>query len=205
MLLLLGVTNVVGAPVACHHWLHLQDMVSSTLSGSSWVHSLTLRSNCVLFAITANLTINFIHSGQTSIDIAPAFTVQGILVVCEFLCVAGIYLARAMNDFHHAGPEITLSSAKDNTSGRHGKGKSNSAVTSHKLKSLRSDTSGVRATVTHNPSSDADSDNSQRGIVKKVEYEVNSEDPHRNQQQRGQYRKAAGRSIQWDSIDIENR
>lgn len=130
----------------------------------------------------------------------PVLTVQGILVVCEFLCVIAIYLARAMNDFATAGPEITLSSAKDNSSGRHGK--SNTVISTRKMKGLRSDTSGVQATVTHGPSSDADSDSSQRGIVKKVEYDVSSEDPG---QQVRQQRSQATRSIHWEEMEMERR
>lgn len=108
--------------------------------------------------------------GRTSINIISALVVQNILVVSEILSVVAIYLARAMNDFQTGGPAITLSSAQDySKASRTGNAKK---LTNIKMRSLRGDTDGVRNKITHDERADAESESSQKGIIRSVGYEV---------------------------------
>ena len=175
------------------------------------------RSNVLLLAVATHLSIRFRASaGRTTVDSVPTFIVQSILVISEFLCVVAIYLARAMNDFQTAGPAITLSSVKDYSSsgglGHRTKSKRFGSGTMG-MKSLRSDTNGVLATITHEEregGSDADSENSQRGIVKRMEYEVRYDERASRMSEREKdmsqvverpeemHREARTRSVQWE-------
>jgi hypothetical protein len=133
---------------------------------TTWL--IELRSNVILIAFSTLYSVKSVRVGRNSMDIITALVIQAILVVSEFLSVVAIYLARAMNEFQTAGPAITLSSAKEYSSRGDSKG-----LTGINLKSLRGDTEGVRNRITH--ADRTDSNSSQDGIVRTLEYEITND------------------------------
>lgn len=128
-------------------------------------------------ACSAVYTLNFIKSGRSSIDIVTSLVLQDLLVVSEFLSVVAIYLARAMNEFQTAGPAITLSSAREYSgkrtwlTGGSKTGDSKMGGSSMKLKVLGSNQHSVQNHISH-VDRDNESENSQMGIMKSIQYEV---------------------------------